>query len=69
MSESYSMSVDETDPDTKQALLLPRSTAVSMCESRVVRDDVSVTVSVPDELENQQGCLHLLWQCLCPCIR
>lgn len=65
---SNSSSIDDLDPDTKIAPLLPRSTAVSMCESRVIRDDVSVVVSVPDESEERHGCLRALWQCLCRCV-
>ena len=65
---SNSSSIDDLDPDTKIAPLLPRSTAVSMCESRIIRDDVSVAISVPDESEERQGCLHALWQCLCRCV-
>jgi hypothetical protein len=65
---SNNSSVDDLDPDTKIAPLLPRSTAVSMCESRAVRDDVSVALSMPDESEIQHGCLHALWQCLCRCV-
>jgi hypothetical protein len=64
--KSNSSSIDDLDPDTKIAPLLPRSTAVSMCESRIIRDDVSVVVSVPDEI--QQGCLQTLWQCLFRCV-
>jgi len=65
---SNNSSVDDLDPDTKLAALLPRSAAVSMCESRVIRDDTSVALSMPDESEIQHGCLRTLWQCLC-CIR
>lgn len=64
---SNSGSIDDLDPNTKIAPLLPRSTAVSMCESRIIRDDVSVALSMPDEPE-QHGCLHALWQCMCRCI-
>lgn len=63
---SNSSSIDDLDPDTKITPLLPRSTAVSMCESRIIPDDVSVVVSVPDEI--QQRCLQRLWQCLCGCV-
>lgn len=65
---STNSSVDELDPDTKIAPLLPRSTAVSMCESRAIRDDVSVVLNMPDEPEERQGCLHALWQYLCRCV-
>ena len=64
---SNTSSVDDMDPDTKIAPLLPRSTAVSMCESRIIRDDVSLAVSIPDEPE-QHGCMQTVWQCLCRCV-